>query len=213
MCTPRVAITAVPPSLAPCPGGGHAGAWPLPASFRRRLVLAGLLGLVGLLLGLVHRALGVLRRAVDGVEDQRVLAGVDEVVLLAGRDDDQVALGDLLGRAGDARLAGAADEGEDLVGVLVRLLTDLTARRDRHDDELGVLAGPEDATEVGALLGLGGDRVMDDGRHGRRSSRRVRNCHPAPTAIGPGWVVPCSLPCRTASSRPRTGRLITRSVD
>src|SRR4051812_4024954 len=84
MCTPRVAITAVPPSLAPCPGGGHAGAWPLPASFRRRLVLAGLLGLVGLLPGLVHRAVGVLRRAVNGVEDQRVLAGVDEVVLPAG---------------------------------------------------------------------------------------------------------------------------------
>src|SRR3954464_7134784 len=126
MCTPRVAITAVPPSLAPCPGGGHAGAWPLPASFGRRLVLAGLLGRVGLLLGLVHRAVGVLRRAVDGVEDQRVLAGVHEVVLGAGGNDDQVALGDLLRVARDARLSGAADEREDLVGVLVGLLADLT---------------------------------------------------------------------------------------
>src|SRR3954464_10847361 len=118
MCTPRVAITAVPPSLAPCPGGGHAGAWPLPASFGRRLVLAGLLGLVGLLLGGVHRPVGVLRRAVDGVEDQRGLAGVLEVVLRARRDDDQVALRDLLRRAGDDGLTRAAHEGEDLVGVL-----------------------------------------------------------------------------------------------
>src|SRR3954453_6519482 len=178
MCTPRVAITAVPPSLAPCPGGGHAGAWPLPASFRRRLVLAGLLGLVGLLPGLVHRAGGVVLRAVDGVEDQRVLAGVDEVVLRAGGDDDEVTLGDLLRVAGDPRLAGAADEREDLVGVLVDLLADLPARRDGHDDQLGVLAGPEHAAEVGALLGDGGDREVLHG--GPLPARRTRYSWSAP---------------------------------
>src|SRR3712207_3309202 len=75
------------------PGGVGGPAHPPPRrSLGRRLVLAGLLGRVGLLLGAVHRAVGVLRRAVDGVEDQGVRAGVDEVVLRAGGDDDEVAL-------------------------------------------------------------------------------------------------------------------------
>src|SRR3712207_9383450 len=55
-----------PPAAPPAPGGSPS----------RRLVLAGLLGRVGLLLGRVHRAVGVLRRAVDGVEHERVRAGV-----------------------------------------------------------------------------------------------------------------------------------------
>src|SRR5215217_8486989 len=117
-------------------GGAPAGARPRPRTTSvggRRLVLAGLLQPVGLLLGLVHRAVGVLRRAVDGVEDQRVRAGVDEVVLLPGGDDDEVALRHVLLRPRDDRLPGAADEGEDLVH-LVDLLADLTARRDGHDD-------------------------------------------------------------------------------
>src|SRR5688500_2542855 len=131
--------------------GSTAALRSLGSAGRRGLVLALLLGLVGLLLGLVHRAVGVLRRAVDRVEDQRVGPGVHEIVLLAGGDDDEVALGHLLLRAGDHRLAGAADEGEDLVDVLVHLLADLTARRNRHDHELAVLAGPEHPPEVGAL--------------------------------------------------------------
>ena len=81
----------------------------------RRLVLAFLLEPVGLLLGLVHGLVGVLRRAVDRVQDQRVRAGVDEVVLLPGRDDDQVALRHVLLRPRHDRLPGAADERQDLV--------------------------------------------------------------------------------------------------
>src|SRR3954451_20307808 len=132
-----------------------------------RLVLAGLLRLVGLLLGVVHRAVRVLRRTVDRVEDQRVLAGVHEVVLRTCGHDDQVALRHLLGAARDAGLSGAADEGEDLVGVLVHLLADLPARWDRHDHQLGVRAGPEDAAEVRALLCLGRDGPVQNACHGR----------------------------------------------
>jgi hypothetical protein len=78
-------------------------------------------------------------------------------VLLAGRDDDQVALGHVLLLPADLRLPGAADEGQDLIGVLVHLLADLATRRDGHDHQLAVLAGPEHTTEVGALLGDGRD--------------------------------------------------------
>src|SRR3954453_15967292 len=90
------------------------GSSPPPSSRARRLVLAGLFQLVRLFLGLVHGTVGVLRRPVDRVEDQGVLAGVDEVVLPAGGHDGQVALRDLALLARDDGLTGAADEGEDL---------------------------------------------------------------------------------------------------
>src|SRR3954453_13084884 len=207
MCTPRVVVLPCPESAAggaggPAGGGVRRCRSPPPVASRGGwLVLARLLGLVGLLLGLVHRAVGVLRWAVDGVEDQRVLAGVDEVVLRARGDDDEVALGDLPGVARDAGLAGAADEREDLVDVLVDLFADLTARRDGHDHQLGLLAGPEHAAEVRALLGLGGDRVVDDGRHGR-----------ALLSLGDGHDRPAPRASRLlvtspARASPRFGRL------
>ncbi len=80
----------------------------------------------------MHHAVGVLRRAVHGVEDQRIGPGVDEVVLRSGGNDDEVALLHLLGLAGDPRIPGTADEGQDLVYALVDLLTDLPARGDRR---------------------------------------------------------------------------------
>src|SRR6476661_7127857 len=97
------------------PARTPATGWPAsPAgSARGRLVLSGRLEPVGLLLGGVHRARGVLRRAVDGVEDQRVRTGVEEVVLPAGGDDDEVALGHAALVARDDRFPGAADERED----------------------------------------------------------------------------------------------------
>src|SRR4051812_28333961 len=164
-----VEVSDGPPDGARPGAGGSAGG---------RLVLALFLQLVRLFLGLVHRAVGVLRRAVDRVEDQRVLAGVEEVVLLAGGDDDEVTLRDLLLRPRDDRLPGAADEGQDLVH-LVDLLADLPARRDGHDHQLGVLTGPQHATEIGALLGLGGDREVLHGRCLSRSPRSTAGARPA----------------------------------
>src|SRR4051812_8217660 len=144
----------------------------------RRLVLALLLQLVGLLLGAVHRLVGVLRRAVHRVEHQGVDPVVHEVVLLARRDDHQVALRDVLLLPPDLRLSRAADEGQDLVDV-VHLLADLPARRDGHDHQLGVLTRPQHATEVGALLGDGGDREVLHGRCLSRSPRSTAGARPA----------------------------------
>ena len=71
------------------------------------------------------------------------------------RDHDDVARGDRPRLAGDVRRAGAADEGEDLVVVLVHLGPDLLAREQGHGDQLGVCPGPQDPAEVGAGLGQG----------------------------------------------------------
>ena len=128
--------------------------------------MAGLLRGVGVLLGGVDRVLRMLGRAVHGVQDQRVGARVAEVVHGPRRDGHQVALDDLSRLASHLCLADAADEGEELVGPLVRLLPDLAAGRDGHDDELGVLASPQDSSEVGVLLGNSGDGEVVHVGHG-----------------------------------------------
>src|SRR5574342_553968 len=100
------------------------------------LVLAGLFGGVGILFGGVHGAVGVAGWAVHGVEDEWVDAGVAEVVPCAGWHGHQIALGDGPGLAGHVGLSAAADESQDLVGVLVGLGADVPTWRDGHDDEL-----------------------------------------------------------------------------
>lgn len=50
----------------------------------------GVFGLHGFLLGLVYRAVGMLRRGVDRIEFQRLVAFVDDVVPLPGRDEDRI---------------------------------------------------------------------------------------------------------------------------
>ena len=141
--------------------GGPATVLGRAGSGGRRLVLAGLLGRVGLLLGLVHGAVGVLRRAVDGVEDQRVGAGVDEVVLGArparppGRP----------GRPSASRPPTRASPAP-LTKVRIWSMSSWTSSPISPPggmvmiDELGVLAGPEHPAEVRALLGDGRDREM-----------------------------------------------------
>jgi hypothetical protein len=74
-------------------------------------------------------------------------------VLGAGRDSHDVSGLDLTLLPRDDSGPDPADEAQDLVVLVVHLLADLPARRDRHDHQLGVLAGPQDPAEVGALLG------------------------------------------------------------
>jgi hypothetical protein len=62
------------------------------------------------------------------------------------------------------------------------LLADLTARRNRHDDQLCVLAGPQDAAEIGVLLRDGGDR---EALHEDPVPRRCRG-RPDPVATAGG---------------------------
>lgn len=77
----------------------------------RRLVLAVILVLVCLSLVLVNRGRVVLGGGVDGVEDERGLAGVEELVLSSGGNDNEVSSLDSLLLAGDDGLAYGGGEG------------------------------------------------------------------------------------------------------
>lgn len=57
---------------------------------------------------------------------------------------------------------GAGDEGQDLVGVLVDLLPDLTAGRDGHHHDLGVFTCPQHLPEVAVVPGHVRDGEMLD---------------------------------------------------
>jgi hypothetical protein len=60
---------------------------------------------------------------------------------VASGEGHEVASGHPPGLAGNLSLVGAAEQGEDPIGVLVPLLGDFTTGRDGHDDELGVATG------------------------------------------------------------------------
>ena len=92
----------------------------------------------GLLLGLVDDAVAMLGRAVDRVEPERLVAGVDHVVAGAGRDDHGEIVLDPVGDAVDPDLALAFLDPEELVAVLVHLLADVAAGRQRHQHQLEV---------------------------------------------------------------------------
>src|SRR5690606_29775372 len=106
-----------------------------------------------LLLGAVHRAFLVLGRPVERVELERLFARVDDVVTGAGRDQRRPVALDAGAVAIDDDLALAFLHPDELVDLLVHLLADLTSRRERHQHELQVLAGVEDAAEILVLLG------------------------------------------------------------
>jgi hypothetical protein len=90
------------------------------------LVLPGCLGGVGLVLGRVGTVGGVLGRGCKRCRAQWLSTGVAEVVPGTGWDGALVTGLDRVGMAVEVCLTGSADEGEDLVGVLVDLVTDLT---------------------------------------------------------------------------------------
>jgi hypothetical protein len=106
----------------------------------------------GLLFGLLPKAVAVLGRSVDGIEQQRLLAGVDEVMPRARGHDDGMIFLHLRANAVDHNLAFALLDAEELVAVIVHLLANLVARLQRHQHELHLLAGVEDTAEIAVLL-------------------------------------------------------------
>ena len=66
----------------------------------------------------------------------------------AGGDDHREIVLDPVGDAVDADLALALLDAEELVAVLVHLLADVAAGRQRHQHQLEILAGVEDAAEI-----------------------------------------------------------------
>jgi hypothetical protein len=70
---------------------------------------------VTLFLCLVDRGGLVFCGRIDGIENERRRSSIDELVLRARWDDDEIAALDILIRAGDCCTAGTGSEGEDLV--------------------------------------------------------------------------------------------------
>src|SRR5690606_27767071 len=116
-----------------------------------RLVLTGFFRNVTVLLGCVNRINCMFGRAVDGVQGERLGAGVAEVVLGACWDGTLVTRLDRMGVASQVGFSGTADEGENLIGVLMDFFADFSAHRNRHDHDLRVLTGPQDPSEVRVL--------------------------------------------------------------
>ena len=71
--------------------------------------------LVTLLFGLVDRGRLVLRWRVDGIEDQRCRTSIDELMLGACRDDNEISSLDVLVFPRNGGFAGTGGEGQDLV--------------------------------------------------------------------------------------------------
>src|SRR5699024_7341102 len=96
------------------------------------------------------------------VEHERLVTGVAEVVLGAGRYGALVAGFNRVGLAGQVGFPVTAHEVEDLIRGLVDLVADLATRRNGHGDDLGMPSGPQDATEViTPLHGLCDGEVLD----------------------------------------------------
>src|SRR5690625_5065011 len=75
----------------------------------------------------IHRVLG---RGVNGVEHERFVAGVAEVVLGSGRHGALVSGFNRVGFPVEVTFAGAGKKGQDLVGVLMDFVANFAA--DRH---------------------------------------------------------------------------------
>ena len=89
----------------------------------------------------VDRPRGMFGGRVHGDQTQRHVAGVHEVVPAPGMNEYQVVGLHCRDVTLEARLPMPVDEHEELVRARVDLLTDLSARRDGHDDDLLVDPG------------------------------------------------------------------------
>ena len=101
----------------------------------------------------MDNAITVFRRRIKGVELEWLVAGIDDVVQRAAGNDD--------GIIGLDRVTGSVDqyftlpclETEELVVTSVDLLADILTWLQRHQHQLQMLAGVQDAAEIGVLFG------------------------------------------------------------
>jgi len=146
----------------------------------RRHIDTFLLLTITLLLILMHRCWFVLGRRVYCVQNERRRARIDELMLSAGGNDDQITSLDVLVDAVDRRFALSRRECQDLVdGVFLRdgqsknnntackggeviarfkragtyLVTNLSIYRHCHEHQLAVQARPEDAAKLARFAG------------------------------------------------------------
>src|SRR3989344_4512433 len=116
--------------------------------FRRRTVELRLVG-YGIGVGRAHDAVLVMRWRIDRVELECLGSrGIDDVVLASGRDNDAIAVADLVFGAVYDDLALAFLETEELIAALVRFESDLFIGQKRHQDQLAVFRRIEHLAEI-----------------------------------------------------------------
>ena len=101
----------------------------------------------------MYHTVAVFRRRIQRVQLQWLAAGIDDVVQRAAGNDD--------GIIGLDRVTGSVDqyftlpclETEELVVTSVDLLADILTWLQRHQHQLQMLAGVQDAAEIGVLFG------------------------------------------------------------
>src|ERR1017187_7445012 len=101
---------------------------------------------------MVDDAVPMIRRRIDRIELQWNTAGIDDVVIRPGWDDDREAGADRRPNAVQNRLTGTLLHAEELV-ELVDFRPDLFLGLQRHDDELAVLRRVKHPAELLILDG------------------------------------------------------------
>src|SRR5699024_11411147 len=98
----------------------------------------------------------------NGVQLQRFISRVAEVVLSTRGHCTLISCLDWMGFTVEVRLAGTGNKRQDLVGVLMYLIPNFSADRHRHDHNMGMFAGPECFAKIRAFLGDICDREVFD---------------------------------------------------
>src|SRR5690606_11626708 len=104
-------------------------------------------------LGRVNDPFAVLWWAVQRVQAQRLIAGVDDIVTCTGRYNDGVVIFNIVGVVIYDDLAFAFFNTEELVVGIVYLCSDFLAYLQGHEHQLQMLSGVEHLPEVAVLNG------------------------------------------------------------
>ncbi len=115
--------------------------WPFQGLFGRLAVEVFVVCLGGVA-SAMDNTVPMIRRCVERVEFQGNAAGVDDVVIRTGRDDNRKTSLDRRPNAIENRLTGAFFHSKELV-EFVDFRTDLFLGLQRHEDELAVFRGVE----------------------------------------------------------------------
>src|SRR5829696_633844 len=176
-----------------------------PSPFTLRTPASGaVLGRVSLRLGLMDDAVSMLWRRVQGVEPQRRVSSIDDVVPGAPRHDHRpvvsqlVSLVDLVLTRTQRDRRVAVFHPDELVSMIMHLETDFLSGLQAHDGELEVRASEQHGTKGGVA---NGDRLDVAGptSHGRSPFRSSRN-----------WIQSLTRP-RSNPARPSVLTVISRS--
>ena len=107
----------------------------------------------GIGLRAMDRTVDMFRRPIDGVKLQQLVAGVDDVVLSPGRNDNAVITLDGRANAIDENLAASLLDPKELVTIIVYFEPNFLTGLQSHEHELQISARVENTAKVLIILG------------------------------------------------------------